>query len=110
MLAPHKLAVRAFDHAAPLCAKEASMSETNLANATRLSAELSVSVAACAVLALMAGATWFGSAPAQQREKIPDFSWTANRPGLVVPPLHADRPDFQRLRLRYLAAAPGLEL
>jgi hypothetical protein len=55
MLAPHKLAVRAFDHAAPLYAKEASMSETNLANATRLSAELSVSVAACAVLAAAPG-------------------------------------------------------
>jgi hypothetical protein len=44
------------------------MSETNLANATRRSAELSVSVAAGAILTLMAAATWFASALAQQTE------------------------------------------
>jgi hypothetical protein len=38
------------------------MSEANFANATRLSEELSISVAAWAILALTAGATWFGSA------------------------------------------------
>ena len=81
MLVLHKLAVQAFDHPARLCAKEVTMSETNLANATRCSAELSVNVAAGAGLALMAAATWFGSALAQQKEKIPEFSWTANRPG-----------------------------
>src|SRR5215470_15099495 len=74
MLVPHKLAVRAFDHPARLCAKEVTMSETNLANATRRSPELSVGVAAGAILALMAGATWFGSALAQQKEEIPNFS------------------------------------
>jgi len=60
------------------------MSETNLANATRRSAELSVSVAAGAILALMAAATWFGSALAQQKEKIPDFSLDSKSAWLMI--------------------------
>jgi hypothetical protein len=62
----------------PLCAKEVTMSETNSANvlqpATRGPAELRISLAVGAVLALVAAATWLGSALAQQQEKIPDFS------------------------------------
>jgi hypothetical protein len=57
------------------------MCEANLTNAARRSAELSVSVAAGAILALMAAATWFGSVLAQQKEKIRISPWTANRPG-----------------------------
>ena len=45
------------------------MSETNSANATRRPAELRVSLAVGALLALVAAATWLGSALAQQNEK-----------------------------------------
>jgi hypothetical protein len=76
MVVPNKLAVGAFDHAGLLC-KEVTMSETNSANglllAPRRPAELRISIAACGILAL-AAATWVGSALAQQKEKIPDFS------------------------------------
>jgi len=47
------------------------MSETNSANATRRPAELRVSLAVGALLALVAAATWLGSALAQQKEKLP---------------------------------------
>jgi len=60
------------------------MSETNLANATRRSAELSVSVAAGVILVLVAAATWFGSALAQQTEKIPDFSLDSKSAWLMI--------------------------
>ena len=42
--------------------------------ATRRSAEQGISLTASAVLAVVAAATWLGSALAQQKEKIPDFS------------------------------------
>ena len=60
------------------------MSETNLANATRRSAELVVSVAAGAILALMAAATWFVSALAQQKDNIPDFSLDSKSAWLMI--------------------------
>jgi hypothetical protein len=74
----------AFDHPARLCAKEVTMSETNWVNATRRSAELSVGVAAGAILALMAAATGIGSASAQQKEKIPDFSLDSKSAWLMI--------------------------
>jgi hypothetical protein len=60
------------------------MSEANLVNATRRSAELSVSVAAGAIFVLMAAATWIGSASAQQKEKIPDFSLDSKSAWLMI--------------------------
>jgi hypothetical protein len=78
------------------------MSETNLVNATRRSAELSVSVATGAILALMAAATWIGSASAQQKEKIPDSSLDSKSAWLMIsdnllPPESGPPPDqFRR--------------
>jgi len=57
------------------------MSESNSANATWRRAELRISLAVGTVLALVAAETWLGSALAQQKEKIPDFPWTTDRPG-----------------------------
>ncbi len=60
------------------------MAKANLVNATGRAAELSVSVAAAATLALMAAATWIGSASAQQKEKIPDFSLDRKSAWLMI--------------------------
>ena len=72
----------------PLCAKEVTMPETNSADAlrpaTRRSAERGISLAAGAVLALLAAATWLGSALAQQKEKIPDFSLDSKSAWLMI--------------------------
>jgi hypothetical protein len=84
MLVPLIAGSPVFDHPVRLCAKEVTMSETNLVNATRRSAELSVSVAAGAILALMAAATLIGSASAQQKEKIPDFSLDSKSAWLTI--------------------------
>jgi hypothetical protein len=57
------------------------MSETNSANALQPATRGPASCAICGMLAIAAAATWLGSALAQPQEKIPDFSWIANRPG-----------------------------
>ncbi len=79
-------------HAAPLCAKEVTMSETNSANATKRPAELNISLAVGAALAVVAAATWLGSALAQQKEKIPDFSLDSKSAWLPISaPMRASR-------------------
>ncbi len=64
------------------------MPETNSADAlrpaTRRSSERGISLAAGAVLALLAAATWLGSALAQQKEKIPDFSLDSKSAWLMI--------------------------
>jgi len=79
------------------------MSETNSANALLLAPrrprELRISIAACGILALAPG-TWLGSALAQQKEKIPDFSvanksaWLMISDNLLPPEQGSSPGDF----------------
>ncbi len=60
------------------------MSETNSENATKRPAELRIGLAVGAVLAPVAAATWLGSALAQQKETIPDFSLDSKSAWLMI--------------------------
>jgi hypothetical protein len=57
------------------------MSETNSANSTKRAVELSIAFAA---LALIAAGTRLGSAVAQQKERIPDFSLDGKSAWLMI--------------------------